>query len=115
MSDSFRVRRRGLRGLAVDCGYAGAAPQRLKPSDGADASRRAIGAADYHPLSVRRFAPAVKRLKLTVGLARKRLRQRPLKDVIRRIPAAKALRKLGSCREVDFELALSQLWLTVSE
>jgi hypothetical protein len=36
------------------------------PIDGADASRRAIGAADYHPLSVRRFAPAIKRLQRTV-------------------------------------------------
>jgi hypothetical protein len=27
--------------------------------DGADASRHAIGAADYHPLSVRRKAPAI--------------------------------------------------------
>jgi len=34
--------------------------------DGADASRRAIGAADYHPLSVRRFAPAIKRMQRTV-------------------------------------------------
>jgi hypothetical protein len=34
--------------------------------DGADALRRAIGAADYHPLSVRRFAPAIKRLQRTV-------------------------------------------------
>jgi len=41
-------------------------------NDGADASRRAIGAADYHPLSARRYAPAIKRLKLTVGPARKR-------------------------------------------
>jgi hypothetical protein len=39
---------------------------RLMPSDGADASRRAIGAADDHPLSVRRFAPAIKRLQRTV-------------------------------------------------
>jgi hypothetical protein len=30
------------------------------------ATRRAIGAADYHPLSVRRFAPAIKRLQRTV-------------------------------------------------
>ena len=35
-------------------------------------TRRAIGAADYHSLSVRRFAAAIKRLKLTVGRARKR-------------------------------------------
>jgi len=34
--------------------------------DGADASRRAIGAADGHPLSVRRFAPAIKRLQRKV-------------------------------------------------
>jgi len=39
--------------------------------DGADASRRAIGAADYHPLSVRRFAPAIKRLQRTVVHASK--------------------------------------------
>jgi len=39
--------------------------------DGADASRRAIGAADYHPLSVRRFAPAIKRLQRTVIRASK--------------------------------------------
>ena len=30
------------------------------------AARRAIGAADYHPLSVRRFAPAITRLQRTV-------------------------------------------------
>jgi len=30
--------------------------------DGADASRRAIGAADLDPLSARRSAPAIKRL-----------------------------------------------------
>jgi len=35
-------------------------------------TRRAIGAADYHSLSVRRFAAAIKLLKLTVALARKR-------------------------------------------
>jgi len=35
-------------------------------------TRRAIGAADYHSLSVRRFAATIKRLKLTVGLARRR-------------------------------------------
>jgi hypothetical protein len=40
-------------------------------SDGADASRCAIGAADYHPLSVRRFAPAIKRLQRTVVHASK--------------------------------------------
>jgi len=39
---------------------------RLILVDGADASRRATGAADYHPLSVRRFAPAIKRLQRTV-------------------------------------------------
>jgi len=33
---------------------------------GADASRRAIGAADSHPFSVRRFAPAIKRLQRAV-------------------------------------------------
>ncbi|GBC78526.1 hypothetical protein HRbin08_02022 [bacterium HR08] len=38
----------------------------LMLTDGADASRRAIGAADYHPLSVRRFAPAIQRLQRTV-------------------------------------------------
>jgi hypothetical protein len=37
----------------------------LTASDGTDASRRAIGAADYHPLDVRRFAPAIKRLQQT--------------------------------------------------
>jgi len=35
-------------------------------ADGADASRRAIGAADRHPLSVQRFTPAIKRLQRTV-------------------------------------------------
>jgi len=40
-------------------------------NDGADALRRAIGAADYHPLSVRRFAPAIKRLQRTVVHASK--------------------------------------------
>jgi len=34
--------------------------------DGTDGSRRAIGAADSHPLSVRRFAPAIKRLQRAV-------------------------------------------------
>jgi len=43
----------------------------LTLSDGADASRRAIGAADCHPLSVRRFAPAIKRLQRTVVHASK--------------------------------------------
>ena len=49
----------------------GMEPTRNKPRaahawcDGADASRRAIGAADYHPLSVRRFAPAIKRMQRT--------------------------------------------------
>jgi hypothetical protein len=37
--------------------------------DGADATRRAIGAAYYHPLAVRRFASTIKRLQRTVGLA----------------------------------------------
>ena len=37
----------------------------LKRSDGADASRRAIGTATYHPLSVRRFALAIKRMQRT--------------------------------------------------
>ncbi len=44
----------------------GCSPRPLNASDGADASRRAIGAADYHPLSVRRSAPAIKRLQRTV-------------------------------------------------
>ncbi|MFH1952815.1 MAG: hypothetical protein ABIL06_14490, partial [Pseudomonadota bacterium] len=43
----------------------------LNNIDGADALRRAIGAADYHPLSVRRFAPAIKRLQRTVVHASK--------------------------------------------
>jgi len=39
--------------------------------DGADATRRAIGAAYYHPLAVRRFAPTIKQLQQTVGPASK--------------------------------------------
>jgi len=42
-----------------------------QPTDGADASRRAIGAAHYHPLSVRRFAPAIKRMQRTAVPASK--------------------------------------------
>jgi hypothetical protein len=41
------------------------------PTDGADASRHAIGAADCHPLSVRRKAPAIKRMQQTVAHASK--------------------------------------------
>ncbi len=44
---------------------------RLILVDGGDASRRAIGAADYHPLSVRRFAPAINRMQRTVVHASK--------------------------------------------
>ena len=43
----------------------------LRPDDGADASRRAIGAAHYHALAVRRCAPAIKRMQRTVGPANK--------------------------------------------
>ena len=39
--------------------------------DGSDASRRAIGAADYHPLSVWRSAPAIKRMQQTIPSASK--------------------------------------------
>ena len=42
-----------------------------KYMDGADASRCAIGAANYHPLSDRREAPAIQRMKLTIGSASK--------------------------------------------
>ncbi len=41
------------------------------PGDAPHKVRRAIGAADYHPLSVRRFAPAIKRLQRTVVHASK--------------------------------------------
>jgi hypothetical protein len=44
---------------------------RLMHTDGADAARRAIGAADYHPLSVRRFAPAIQRMQRTIVHASK--------------------------------------------
>jgi len=33
--------------------------------------RRAIGAANYHPLSVRRFAPSIQRMQRTVAPANK--------------------------------------------
>jgi len=46
--------------------------------DGTDAARRAIGAADFHPLSVRRFAPAIKRLQRTAWLASKLAASPPL-------------------------------------
>jgi hypothetical protein len=52
-------------------------------SDGADAPRRAIGAADCHPLSVRRFAPAIQRLQRTVVRASK-LARPPAADPQRR-------------------------------
>lgn len=39
--------------------------------DGADATRHAIGAADGHPLSDRRIAPAIQRLQRTVVPASK--------------------------------------------
>jgi len=51
---------------------------RLTAGDGADASRRAIGAADGHPLSIRRFAPAIKRLQRTVRLVSKLTAAPPL-------------------------------------
>jgi hypothetical protein len=41
-------------------------PPPVTGNDGADASRRAIGAADYHQLSVRPYAPAITRLQRTV-------------------------------------------------
>jgi len=44
--------------------FAGRRP--LNQSDGADASRRAIGAADCPPRSVRRFARAITRLQRPV-------------------------------------------------
>jgi hypothetical protein len=40
-------------------------------NDGTDAPRRAIGAAYYHPLAVRRFAPTIKWLQQTVVPASK--------------------------------------------
>jgi len=51
--------------------------------DGADASRRAIGVADCHPLSVRRFAPAIKRLQRT-GVRASVLARPPAADPQRR-------------------------------
>ena len=39
--------------------------------DGADTLRRSIGPTDYHPLSVGRFAPSIKRLKRIVAPASK--------------------------------------------
>ena len=44
---------------------------RVTHTDGADASRPAIGAADSHPHSVRRYAPAITRMQRTDGLASK--------------------------------------------
>src|SRR6266851_4416584 len=48
----------------------------------------------------------------------KRLKERSLKEVISRVPAARALRKLASYRQVhdlDLAVALTRLWPTVSE
>ncbi|MDI6809788.1 MAG: hypothetical protein QME66_12565 [Candidatus Eisenbacteria bacterium] len=52
--------------LVTELAEPNSAPSRLPPDalatycdDGADASRRAIGAADCHPLSARRCAPAI--------------------------------------------------------
>jgi len=47
--------------------------------DGADATHRAIGPADGHPLSVRRCAPAIQRLQLT-GLRSSKLSLQPAAD-----------------------------------
>ena len=46
--------------------------------DGADAPRRAIGAADYHPPAVRRFAPAIQRMQRTGSTASKLAHRPPL-------------------------------------
>ncbi len=48
---------------------------------------------------------------------RKRLKERSLKDVISRVPAARALRKLGyrQVRDLDLAVALTRLWPAVSE
>ncbi len=59
---------------------------RLILVDGADASRRATGAADYHPLSVWRFAPAIKRLQRTAVHASK----------LARLPAAHPQRRYAN-------------------
>jgi hypothetical protein len=53
--------------MHTDAGCPGASDA----SDSADATRRAVGAAYYHPLAVRRFAPTIKRLQQTVGPASK--------------------------------------------
>jgi hypothetical protein len=42
---------------------------RTNAKDGADTSCRAIGAVDYHPFSVRCFAPAITRLQRAVAPA----------------------------------------------
>jgi hypothetical protein len=68
--------------LTTACSGRRSAPP-LMPGDGADASRRAIGAADSHPLSVRRFAPAIQRLQRTVVHASK-LARPPAADPQRR-------------------------------
>jgi len=54
-------------------------PRTAELIDGADASRRAIGAADGHPLSVRRSAPAIKRLQRT-GVHASQLARPPAAD-----------------------------------
>jgi len=54
-----------LSGYADKKPHSGAYPETILSIDGADASRRAIGAADCPPLSVRRFAPAIKRMQRT--------------------------------------------------
>jgi len=56
---------------------------RLISADGTDASRRAIGAADCHPLSVRRSAPAIKRMQRIAACASK-LAPTPAADPQRR-------------------------------
>lgn len=52
--------------------------RRLNKADATDAARLAIGAADFHPLSVRRFALAIKRLQRTAWLASKFAASPPL-------------------------------------
>jgi len=68
----------------------------LTSVDGADASRRAIGAADYHPPSVRRFAPAIKRLQRTVVHASK-LARPPAADPQPRYATTRSLHALDEC------------------
>jgi hypothetical protein len=53
------------------------------PTDGADASRHTIGAADSHPHSVQRYAQAITRMQRTVVLASK-LARPPAADPQRR-------------------------------